>query len=82
MPYDPSQPANYSTLTSAVMRAQIQALNQGIQTLATTGDVNAAVVGMAAKTLAEQGVTFSDGNVSSWPQSDPSTAACVRRGET
>lgn len=38
MPYDPAKPANNSTVASAEMRAQLQALNADTQTRATAAE--------------------------------------------
>lgn len=45
MPYDPAKPANNSTIASAEMRAQLQALNADTQNRATAADLANAILG-------------------------------------
>ncbi|MBL9116043.1 MAG: hypothetical protein JNJ83_13635 [Verrucomicrobiaceae bacterium] len=50
MPFDPAHPANGSSLSSQVMRDQLNALNDDIQTRATTDELNTAIQGTSANT--------------------------------
>ena len=50
MPFDPAQPADDSDLSSEVMRNQLNALNDDLQTRPTTGEMNSADAALLAQT--------------------------------
>ncbi|MBL9113448.1 MAG: hypothetical protein JNJ83_00460 [Verrucomicrobiaceae bacterium] len=52
MPFDPSQPADHSPLESVVMRDQLNALNDDIQTRATNAALASAIENTSANTNA------------------------------
>ena len=52
MPFDPTIPADHAPLVAPVMRGQLTALNDDVQTRATAADLAAAIGGTSANTNA------------------------------
>ena len=62
MPFDPSQPADNSPLSSAQMRSQLTALKADTQTRALQANVDAAIAGTSANSngVGTLGLVISD----------------------
>ena len=65
MPYDPALPSDHGALSSAQMRAQLQAMNQDIQGRVNSTGLAAGILGTAlnpggVQTFGELGMAFGD----------------------